>query len=152
MDKEEVTQKYRLAQELVGGIDKSFQDRALEIVFRRLLEEGEVPVAPPPARIDISKTLPRHLSELLKSKSPKSHPERVLAIACFYLRTKNEPVTRAEILNEYTNVHLPRPKNMSDVIAQCVRKAWLVSHPDRKEGQNAWFVTPTGEAYFDQLE
>ncbi len=150
MNKEQVTEKFNRARELVSSIDEPFRGRALEVVFRWLLDLELVGVhagreaGEPPVRLTMQ------INEFLASKKLKSHTDKVLAIAYYYLHAKSETVTRPEIEEAYATSRLPRPQNLSDVIAKCVRKGYLVDSREQKEGQKAWQITPTGEKYVEE--
>lgn len=150
MDKEEITEKFIKAKELVSGIEESHQHLALEVVFRWLLDQAAGPVQPigPIAAPTISPSMA--LNEFLASKNPTSHKDRALLVAYYYLHSKNEPVTRSELDEAYTLARMRRPKNLSDSIAKCVSKGYLVDYQDRKEGNRAWQITRTGEKYIQE--
>jgi hypothetical protein len=42
------------------------------------------------------------------------------------------------------------PKNVSDVIAQCIRKGMLMDASGPKDGQKAWMITQTGERLVEE--
>lgn len=150
MNKEEITEKFTRAKELVSEIEESYQHLALEVVFRWLLDQVPGPPQPigPMAAPTISPSMT--LNEFLASRNPTSHKARVLLVAYYYLHSKNEPVTRSEIDEAYTLARMRRPKNLSDVIGKCVGKGYLVDYQEGKEGNKAWQITQTGEKYVQE--
>jgi len=150
VDKEDITQKFAKAKELVSEIEEPYQGLALEVVFRWLLDQalGPVQVVGPGVGPAISPSMA--LNEFLASRKPTSHKDRVLLVAYYYLHSKNEPVTRAEIGEAYTLARTARPQNLSDVIGKCVAKGYLMEHPVEKEGKRALQITQTGEKYLEE--
>lgn len=150
MNRDEITAKFSTAKDLVSGIlDPSDRRLALEVVFRKLLEEGltaREATTPLPGLARV----PAQVSEFLAALNARSHSDRVVGIAYHSLRTERGPVTSADLGEAYARARTTRPKNMSDVIAQCVKRGYVVEAFERKEGQKAWEITPTGEAYIEE--
>ena len=147
MNKEDVTEKFNRAKDLVSGIEEPYQALALEVVFRWLLDQaaGVAKAIGGPAEPAIKPSMA--LNEFLASRKPMSHADRVLLVAYYYLHSKNEPVSRAEFSEAYTVARTSRPQNLSDIIGKCVSKGYLTEYPDGKEGKRAWQITQTGEKY-----
>ena len=130
MGKEEITEKFIKAKELVSGIEESHQHLALEVVFRWLLDQVPGPAQPISPVVAPTISHSTTLNEFLASRNPTSHKDRALLVAYYYLYSKNEPVTRSEIDGAYTSARMKRPKNISDVIAKCVSKGYLVDYQE----------------------
>ena len=150
MNKQQITEKFNSARELVSGIDESFRGLALEVVFRWLLDQEIVSLHPLSEVEGVPVRLTMQINEFLASKKLKSHTDKVLAIAYHYLYAKGEPVTGHEIEEAYATSRLARPQNLSDVVAKCVRRGYLVGSQEQKEGQKTWHITPTGEKYVEE--
>lgn len=150
MNKEDITQKFTKAKELVSGIEESHQRLALEVVFRWLLDQSLGPVERVATKVGPSISRSTALNEFLSSRKPTSHKDRILLVAYYYLHSKNEPVTRAEIDGSYTLARMVRPRNLSDIIAKCVAKGYLMEHPVEKGGNRAWQITQTGERHLQE--
>ena len=150
MNKEDIMQKFTKAKELVSGIEESHQRLALEVVFRWLLDQSLGSAERAAAKVGPSISSSTALNEFLSSMRPTSHKDRVLLVAYYYLHSKNEPVTRAEIDGAYTLARMVRPQNLSDIIAKCVVKGYLMEHPLEKEGNRALQITQTGERYLQE--
>lgn len=150
MNKEEITEKFIEAKELVSEIEEPYRHLALEVVFRWLLDQAPS-LAPPISSVAAPTISPSMtLNEFLASKNPTSHKDRVLLVAYYYLYSKNEPVTRSEIDEAYSLARMRRPKNISDIISKCVGKGYFVDYRDGKEGNKAWQITQTGEKYVQE--
>jgi hypothetical protein len=150
VDEEEITQKFNKAKDLVSGIEERYRELALTVVFRWLLEQsaGVTKAAAPSAVPAIEPSMA--LNEFLASRKPTSHGDRVLLVAYYYLHSKNEPVTRAEVSEAYTIVRTARPRNLSDIIGKCVSKGYLTEYPAGKDDKRAWQITQTGERYLQE--
>lgn len=147
MNKEEITERFAKAKELVSGIEEPYQSFALEVVFRWLLDQvGGIPKAVG-AEASTAIKPSMALNEFLASRKPITHKDRVLLVAYYYFHSKNEPVTTSEIDEAYTLARMLRPKNLSDTVAKCVSKGYLVDYQAGKEGKRAWQITQTGEEY-----
>lgn len=149
MNEQGVRNKIQQAKEIVGGDPADpFTRIAFEVVFRKLLEEGESmrQVGKPSA------VVPKmQVNELLASRSLKSHMDKVEAIAWHFLRQSGEDsVTRKDILDAYSKARMQKPKNLTDVINLSVRRGHLTDAPEKKDGQKAWSITPTGERYIEE--
>lgn len=150
MNKEEIAERFAKAKELVSGIEEPYQSLALEVVFRWLLEQVRGPAQPVGTAAEPAISPSIALNEFLASRKPMSHGDRVLLVAYYYLHSKNEPVTRADIGEAYTIARTPRPQNLSDIIGKCVSKGYLTEYPVGKEGKRAWQITQTGEKYLEE--
>jgi len=145
---------YDQARDMVDGLsDEHLRSVAFEVVFRRLLE-GAAAVPPAVGQAERSASglqlVGRAVGEFLSQVGVKSYPDRIVAIAYHRLRSRGEEaVTRAEFFEDLSRARIPRPKNLSDVIAQCVRRGNLMD-AELKDGQKAWKITVTGESYVQE--
>ena len=151
MDREEIQNKIQWAKELVGG---NPEDPFIQIAFcevlRILLHESfisaELNVAPKVKQAD----LPTQVSEFLAQKNVKSHIDRIIIIL-FHRHYKGHKLTTiAELEESYSSARVKTPRNFSDVLADCVRKGYVVEANDKKEGRKAWHITPTGERFVEE--
>jgi len=150
VNKEDITQKFTEAKELVSEIEEPYRGLALEVVFRWLLDQALAPAQIVGPGVGPAITPSMALNEFLASRKPTSHKDRVVLVAYYYLHSKNEPVTRAEIDEAYTLARMARPQNISDVIGKCVAKGYLMEHTVEKQGKRAWQITQTGERYLEE--
>lgn len=147
MNEQEVRSKIEQAKQLVGGdLADPLTRIAFEVVFRKLLEESARQVERPPAAI-----AKMQINELLASKNLKSHMDKVEAIAWHFLwQGSDDSVTRKDILDAYGKRRMQKPQNLTDVINYSVRRGHLVDALEKKDGQKAWSITPTGERYIEE--
>lgn len=145
MNKEDIRAKAAKAKELVENIDEPFKSIAFEVLFRKFLEQEQTTAIN--STLSKPELAAKTVSEFLSSKNCKSMPDRVTAIAYYSFYGGQECITRTEFSEAFAKARLPRPKNISDVIARCIRRGFLVDCPEKKDGQKAWQITPTGEKY-----
>lgn len=99
-------------------------------------------------------SLPPTLSvnEFFRRVNPDSHPARFVTAAYYLLHTgKAEQFTQADILEIYRKLRQPAPKNPTDVMNQCIRKAHIIDASDNINKQKAWVITPEGEKFVEGL-
>jgi hypothetical protein len=152
-DDEEIKAAIQRAKAAVDGLEDTLRPIAFKVVLESLLSQGKV-VSGEPARStqraqsEGRAPIPSNLNEFLAAKAPKSHVDRLAAIAYYSWHSGDElGVTVEEILEGYTRSRTPKPKNVHDVVGQCVRRGFLIESESRKDGAKAWIITPTGEAY-----
>lgn len=160
IDQETVQDAFTKAQNAVGQIpDGDYRKIAFQVVFSKMLEAtqsvGLVPrdmQAAPSRDLTAGLTVQRvAVGEFLSILNPASYVERVTAIAYHALHgQQQESVTRQEFLAAFRKARLTPPKNISDVIAQCIRRGLLMDASDSKEGQKAWTITQTGERLVEE--
>ena len=151
MDKGEIQKKIKEAKELVGGeANDPLIQIAFREVFRMLLQQSSQPTVSQSSRPVPSVAQDMQLSEFLAQMKKKRETDRVDAILSYNLHNGEESSTREEILEAYSMAKLRRPTNLSDVIARCIRKGHVVESSQMKDGQKAWQITATGEAYVQE--
>lgn len=154
MNKDSVRVAYDQARDMVDGLDdERLRSVAFEVVFRRLLEQAG-PLPPIVGHGERNAPGPqlaaRAIGEFLSQVGVKSYPDRIVAIAYHRLHSGgDDAVSRAEFFDDLSRARIPRPKNLSDVIAQCVRKGHLMD-AELKDGQRAWKITVTGESCVEE--
>jgi hypothetical protein len=86
----------------------------------------------------------------MAQKEPKTHTDRGLLIAYYSYKKGDEMgVTVKEIEEAYRQVRQQRPRNLSDVIASCVKQGRMIESSERKSGAKSWVPTLTGERYVE---
>jgi hypothetical protein len=151
MDDDAIAKAVQRAQALTRDQEEPFRSIAFEVILGALLRHGSSNLEAtsngvPQPRPD---PLPPTLNEFLAARQPKSHVDRAIAIAYFALKSGDEAgVTVDDLFNAYTRARTAKPKNVHDVIAQCVRKGFLVECA-RKETAKAWVITSRGEGYVE---
>jgi len=155
IDRTAVHEAFNAAREAVQGIeDAEYRKIAFEVLFRRLLDSTPSGGPVPPERAALAAGLLSErstLGEFLASLAVKSYGDRVAAIAYYSLHgQQREAVTRKDFLDGLSKARIPKPKNISDVIAQCIRKGHLMDAPEPKDGQRAWQITRSGEKHVQE--
>jgi hypothetical protein len=100
------------------------------------------------------RSLPPALSvnEFFRRVNPDSHPARFVTAAYYLLHTgKAEHFTQVDVLEIYRKLRQPTPKNPTDVMNQCIRKAHIIEASDNTNRQKYWVITPDGEKFVEGL-
>lgn len=85
------------------------------------------------------------LREFLNQKNPKTANDQGLCIAYYHEILKEQGGFNVEdIRNGFFDARLPAPKNPNDVINKNIRKAYIMSTKQTKEGKKTWVLTNTG--------
>jgi len=150
MNREEIKNKIQQARELVGGSPEDpFMQIAFGEVLRVLLQKpsastmGEVKLQAKPV------ALPAQHSEFLAQLNITTHIDRIVAILYYQYHTGNKLTTIAELEEAYSSARVRAPRNFSDVLAQCIRKGYVVEAKDKKDGKKAWQITSLGEKFVE---
>ena len=154
VDTQDIRDKIDLAQLLTRDRDEPFRSIAFWVVLDNLLKRGHDFATESQKVVDAEEKrtaeIPKNLNEFAATKQPKSHVERLLTIAYHSLHSGEETgINREEIFDGYARIRAGKPRNIHDVIAQCVKKGLLIESDSRKDGVKAWVVTPTGERYVE---
>lgn len=99
-------------------------------------------------------SLPPTLSanEFFRRVNPDTHPARFVTAAYYLLHAgKAEQFTQADIVEIYRKLRQPAPKNPTDVMNQCIRKAHIIEASDNTNKQKNWVITPEGEKFVEGL-
>lgn len=155
---EAVRDAYTEAARVVAVIDEpEYRQIAFEVVFRKHLDahpgSSLVPLEAgnePRNLVGGLSAQRSSLGEFLSKLDVSSFVDRVVAIAYYHLHgMQDEGVTRQEFLTAFKKARFTPPKNISDVIAQCIRKGLLMDAWEPKNGQKAWSITQTGERFIE---
>jgi len=153
VDKEQWKLKVEDAKEIAQEFEEPYRSITFRVLLERFLGNSFVGLTVEEVHGKVaSSPVSMPLTEYLAKTSIKSHNDRVTAIVCHGFKYGTPSMTRQEIMDAYVKARTPRPKNLSDVISQCVRKGNLVDAPEPKDGQKAWQITMTGEKYIDELQ
>ena len=150
MNSEDIKNKIQQARELVGNNPEDpFMQIAFGEVLRVLLQEpsasttGEVKLPAKPV------TLPAQLSEFLAQLNITTHTDRTVAILYYQYHTDNKLTTIGELDEAYSSARVRAPRNFSDILAQSIRKGYVVTVKDKKDGKKAWQITSLGEKFVE---
>jgi len=143
---------------IVNTVDERYRDAAFPIILQVLV--GDSKISGKKAQTDEQQQhaeetkLPPGISvnEFFRKAKPDSHPARFVSAAYYLLHTgKAEQFTVADILEIYGKLREPKPKNPSDVMNQCIRKAYIIDGQVTADKQKTWVITPEGEKFVEGL-
>ena len=149
MDKEQIKGKIDEAIEIVKEIEEPYRSIAFKAIFIKLFDEVTSSL---PTMVNSSRTAELseiHSSEFLSSLDLRSQLDQLEAIAYYFQHSKQESVTRTEIMETLSRARLARPKNISDVISKSIRRGHIIEAADEKEGQKALQITVKGEKHIE---
>ena len=153
MNSEEIKNKIQQAREIAGD---NLEDPLVQIAFgevlRVLLQEPSASTMGE-ARSQVKPVaLPAQLSEFwaqLNITTHATHVDRIVAILYYQYHTGNKLTIIAELEEAYSSARVKAPRNFSDVLAQCIRKGYVVEAKDKKDGKKAWQITSLGEKFVE---
>lgn len=156
MDSSKLKEIVDIAQDAVSGIK---DDSLKQIAFQKILDSLLISVPAPSAHstgnmmetrqepITSSQNIPENISEFFGQKNPKTHPEIVLAMAYYFHYRGTREFTVGEVINAYTMLLIPKPKNPTDIINQNIRKSFIAKADKQKESKQAYYITKYGLDY-----
>ena len=147
------------AVQVVATIEGKYQEAALPIILQNLIDSS--------SRLDSHQesqqatkeygeehSLPPTLSanEFFRRVNANTHPARFVTAAYYLLHTgKAEHFSYTDISEIYRKLRQPQPKNPTDVMNQCIKKAYIIDAPDASDKQKSWVITPDGEKFVEGL-
>jgi hypothetical protein len=160
IDQEQVlTEALQKTVQIVETVEDRYREAAFPIILRAFIEvpgvqnitnisyqENEYVQAAEPL-------IPPNMSvnEFFRRAKPDTHPARFVTAAYYLLHTgKSEQFSQADIVEIYQKLRQPQPKNPTDVMNQCIRKAHIIDAPSQDK-QKCWAITPLGERYVEEL-
>ncbi len=155
-----LTEALQIAAQVVDTVEDRYREVAFPIILQALIgptrkESGYKESSQEINGYQSSKpSLPSTLSvnEFFRSVSPDTHPARFVTAAYYLLHTgKAEQFTQADILEIYRKLRQPQPKNPTDVMNQCIRKAHIIDAPDIDGKQKQWVISLEGEKFVEGL-
>lgn len=149
LDNEQIKEAVNKAADLVVEAPVDLKETAFKVVLEHLLRGGGEPSALPrtPSRPEGPSL---GINEFLARVAPSSHAERVTAIAYHAYRSERASITAKDIADAYTKARAKKPQNIPEVIGICIQRGYLID-TEKKNGLKSWMITPTGEAFIDQL-
>lgn len=83
--------------------------------------------------------------EFLQMVDPMTHVERATAIGYHFLHNEGRvPFTIGDVAEAYDECRLPRPANLSDVLAGAEEKDWLIRRGTKGQ-KTLWSVSQEGD-------
>jgi hypothetical protein len=144
---------------VVEAIDNRYRELAFPIILQAFIEGSREQSISNGSyqntngNLEVRPSLPPSLSvnEFFREANPDTHPARFVTAAYYLLHTgKAEQFSQADILEIYRKLRQPIPRNPTDVINQCIRKAHVIDATS-KDKQKCWTITPAGERYVEGL-
>lgn len=149
MNDDRIRELVSRAEAITRDVDDPYRTVAFRVVLEKLLA-GDAPGDHPAALKARGIAVPGTVSEFLAAAAPRNHVETAVLVAYFMWRSGDGAgMTIEELVGSYAQARLKRPKNPSDVLAQAIRKGYLLEAPQKKDGKKAWLITQTGEAYVE---
>src|SRR5579875_391049 len=153
-----LTDALKKASSLVAEIDDRYREVAFPIVLQTLIG-GVMPASTSNqgAHDENGAAAPRlspnlSVNEFFRLVKPETHNARFVCAAYYLFHTgKVEQFTQADILEIYQKLRQQQPKNPTDVMNQCIRKAHIIDAPDNGDKQKRWVITPEGEKFVEAL-
>jgi len=146
MNGTETKAKIQAALQTVEGLEDPYRPIAFREVLRRLLAE-EAPSSKPGGISKGDSGMP--LNEFVASRRRKTLGDYTLSIFHWSDGNGLTPLTSKEAFTAFATAHLKRPANVSDVIGDLVEKGYLTEALEKKGGQKAFNITPSGKKYVE---
>ncbi|SRR6266566_5450054 len=155
-----LTETLQRAAQVVNTVEDRYREAAFPIILQALIGHSRKESGYKESSQEINgyqasePSLPSTLSvnEFFRRVSPDTHPARFVTAAYYLLHTgKAEQFTQADVLEIYRKLRQPQPKNPTDVMNQCIRKAQIIDAPSMGDKQKHWVITPEGEKYVEGL-
>lgn len=156
-----ISEALQKTMQIVETVENRYREVAFPIILQAFIGvsgvqsisdfNGSNREARKPQTTDSSTPLTMSVNEFFRRVNPDSHPARFVTSAYYLFHTGNtEEFNQADILEIYRKLRQPTPKNPTDVMNQCIRKAYIVDAPG-KDKQKCWSITPDGERYVEGL-
>jgi len=94
-----------------------------------------------------SQHIPESITEFFGQKNPKTHPDIVLTMAYYFHFKGSREFTVGEVVNAYTEVLIPKPKNPTDIINSNIGKSFITKADKEKDSKQAYYITKYGLDY-----
>ena len=159
MDEHEkvLTETLEKAVAIVNVVDERYRDAAFPIILQALVRDSKISdrntQAAGQQQAEETKLHPSlSVNEFFRKAKPDSHPARFVCAGYYLLHTgKAEQFTIPDILEIYGKLREPKPKNPSDVMNQCIRKAYIIDGQATVDKQKTWVITSEGDNFVEGL-
>lgn len=142
------------AQEAVKDIaDENLKKIAFQKILDTLLTPQQIPVSSvqvsqqSPQVQNSNSNLPANISEFVHEKNQKSHFNIVTSMAYYFHFNGGEDFNIEDIQDAYGKCLIPKPKNITDIINQNIRKSLILKADKPKNGKQAYHITKQGIEY-----
>jgi hypothetical protein len=144
---------------IVNSVEEQYRQAAFPIILQKLININEAAASSNQAskannpQETQNLRLPPGISvnQFFLKAAPDTHTGRFVCAAYYLLHTSKPSFTQADILEIYGRLRQPKPKNPTDVMNQCIRKAHIIDAPSSGDKQRTWVITPDGEKYVEGL-
>jgi len=149
VDDQQMKEAIKRATHLVVDAPPELRETAFRVILEHMLRADAEPSVLPqaPSRPEAPSL---GINEFLAKVAPSSHVERLTAIAYHAYRSEDASITTKDIAEAYTKARAKKPQNIPEVIGICIQRGYLIE-AEKKKGLKSWMITPTGEAFIDQL-
>jgi hypothetical protein len=160
MNDQFISEALQRAIQVADAVEERYRDAAFPIILQALIGSNEVhntrreadPQTNGHQAVTHSLSSALSVNEFFRKANPDTHPARFVTAAYYLLHTgKAEQFTQADIVEIYRKLRQPGPKNPTDVMNQCIRKAHIIEAPDSASKQKYWVITPDGEKFVEGL-
>ena len=153
------------ATRIVTEVDEVYRLAAFPLILKSLINMNDlngngdkISIQRHNQNIEVNETVGEYITPnisvnaFFNKAKPESHPARFVCAAYYLLHSgKAEHFTQTDIVETYGKLRIPKPKNTSDVISQCIRKVHIIDGPLSPDKQKTWVITPDGEKFVEEL-
>ncbi len=142
---------------IVSAVDERYRDAAFPIILQALVRDSRindrnVQTAGQQQAEDTKLHPNMSVNEFFRKAKPDTHPAHFVCAGYYLLHTgKAEQFTIPDILEIYGKLREPKPKNPSDVMNQCIRKAYIIDGQATVDKQKTWVITSEGDNFVEGL-
>lgn len=148
----------RTAVKEVPGLEEQFKGLAFEVALRYLLEtsdEDQTTITKQHSKVQMSHggdtVRIQSFAGLLRRLNAKSHTDKVLAIAYYFLKYKDKVVfTKEDVEKEYQAALLPRSKNTNAEINNLIQRGQIMPNKEKVEGRKSYSITQDGIEHVEE--
>jgi hypothetical protein len=143
---------------LVEGVDEKYRQAAFPVILENLIKASgreaagttTTSNAQGQARSGVKIQTNMSISEFFADAAADTHTARFACAAYYLLHSgKTEEFSVADILTAYGKVRLGKPKNASDVLADCIKKGYFTDGPNSSAKLKTYAITPGGEKFVE---
>jgi hypothetical protein len=152
-----LTETLEKAVTIVNTIDERYRDAAFPIILQTLVRDSKVSerntqTAGQQQAEETKLPISMSVNEFLHKAKPDTHPARFVCAGYYLLHTgKTAQFTIPDILEIYAKLRVPKPKNPSDVMNQCIKKAYIIDGQATTDKQKTWVITSEGDRFVEGL-
>ncbi len=143
---------------LLEGVDEKYRQVAFPVILKTLIKASEREAAgatttsnaPKQTTSGVKLQANIAVNEFFAIAAPDTHTARFVCAAYYLLHSgKAEEFSVADILSIYSKLRLGKPKNASDVLADCIKKAFFTDGPSTSAKLKTYVITPSGERFVE---